>query len=308
MRRASRNQKHRHNKTGPQLPESNSQRRWSVVIPNLLSLLLFIATAALAGLGLLQWRTMNMSIRQTQDLVRFAKQQADASEKAAKAASDSALAANKSTEIAEKATSLAQNEFLSSRMVTWKATYDEKTKNLLLMPVDNGVVLQEALIFYIDQDENGWNTVSPQGDSVEKGTPRLRDLVVVPPRFEVYLRPVLYTCCERMWQHQIETKGSVSGGVSVTYIPIPLVISASYITKGAAQKDTSLYRIHARYHLRPKEVEKCEFDFLSLYFVRRLSKKEDIKTVLDQEWHKAIKQRSYLSGFPKETAIKPLWE
>jgi len=290
------------------LPEESSAQRWSGLITNILSLLLCLATISLAALGFLQWRTMNLSIQQTQELVKLTKQQAVASEIAAKAASDSALAANKSTEIAEKATSLAQNEFLSNRMITWKAAYDDKTKNLLLMPLDNNVVLQEALVFYIDLDEHGWCNVSEKGDYIVRGTPKLSNWAVVPPLFEIYLRPILFTCCERIWQHEIETEGSVSGGRSVTYFPIPLVISASYIAKGTSQKDISLYRIHSRYHLNPKEMEKCKFDFLSLFFVRRVSKQEDIKKVLEEEWHKSINQRSYLSGFPNETAIIPFWK
>jgi hypothetical protein len=275
-------------------------------ITNVLSLLLFIATAILALLGFLQWLTMKENIRQTQELVKFSKMQADASEKAAAAAYESAAAANRSTILAEQSTVIAREEFSSERKVIWNAVLNNDGSELILKPFNDNVKLFEGLVYYIEIYDEMYGFIEKNKDG--KVIPVLSDSPVIPPEYSIYLKPILYTCGERIFEYESRVHGEVMGGVRVTYFPIPIIISSLYLAKGSSYKDVSLYRLLVRDHLRPYSKEKYSFEYLGLEFVKRLSGKEDMKSVLEYEWKNALEYNSYLSGFPKESAIRPKWK
>lgn len=290
-------------------------QKWSSLSMNFISLLLFIATAALAVLGYMQWRTMNMGLQQTIELIKLTKLQADASEKSAKAASDSALASSKSTQIAEQATSIAKNEFLSNRMVVWKARYDEESKSFMLTPIDSGVKLQEALIYYINSGKFSCNGIESgliecnglleEGyDNVNKNINGfVDDRRIVPPLFHMDINPILATCSEQLGQTLPATSFKQLGVTSIYYFPIPVAISATYVARGELQKDTSLYYMQVSYVYDQGKVEKCRFRLLDMFFVRRLTKKNDIEAVLKERWRSVIKRHTEFSSLKKTRSL-----
>lgn len=314
MRKNSRTRGSKRNDHSSDSDKPKSQR-WSFLVPNFINLLLFLATAALACLGLLQWRTMNMSLQQTIELIKLTKLQADASEKSAKAASDSAIASSKSTQIAEQATSIAKNDFLSNRMVVWKPRYDEESKSFMLTPIDSMVKLQEALIYYIDSGNFSCTSIESGliecSGLLEKGYDKVNkninglliDRRIVPPLFHMDIDPILATCSEQLGQTLPDTSFKQLGVTSIYYFPIPVVISAIYVAKGELQKDTSLYYMQVSYVYDQGKVEKCRFRLLDMFFVRRLTNKDNIEAVLKERWRRVIKRHTEFSSLKKTRSL-----
>lgn len=273
-----------------------------------MSLLLFIATAILATLGYLQWRTMNVSVKQTQDIIKFAKQQADAAEKAVSAANNSAHAAMQSTEIAKQATSIARKEFLSSRAIFLKAELDNKKSSLMFKPANPEVTLQEAEVFYIRTEKMPCLGIPEEGDNcVDQVKEILGSWDVIPPRFDINFSELTETCTERMKPFAVRLdnvtgKMRVSSEEIVTYVPIPIIISATYVAKGEIYKDLSLYYVQVWYQSGPLE---WKYKYLNLFFIRHLEPKTNIPWALDYEWKKIVKPRGkHDYTFPKVISVK----
>ena len=171
----------------------------------------------------------------------------------------------KSCSISERALNLTRQDFDASRTVVYKSTLNASNDELFLTSVDQNIQLQCAAIYYPPQlDSTVWN-ISPPDFGLS--------LVVLRNEIGFFLDE---NVIREMGYYKVIDQTS-----------IPIIIGSSYVAKGQAYQDVSLYQFVYIAVVSDNKFEPPSVTFKGLIFRERLSVNTNPQNFLSELWNAA---------------------